>query len=158
MKKTEGLDLTDLLERGQRATERLGPATDELTEILAQIERTLAARKLGIERRVVLEEGRVEDTDDGPLYTPTTFLAFRKDGKTWRFMIQRGIDNDPDSWSSAPLINASREDRLMSVDHLPDLIEALVRGAEEEIAKVETKRSAAKGILEILKRSSGSHA
>jgi hypothetical protein len=152
--KTEGL--SELLERGQKAAQRLAPATDKLTETIAQIERALTEQRFGSSASIELSSDTEYDDDTGyPIYMEFAALAFRKEGKTWRLMIDSGIAGEPDTWTSSPLINASRELRMLAVDRLPGLVAALVDDAEKRITEVEAKQATADALLATLKRRAG---
>ena len=77
--KTQGL--SKILERGQRAAQRLAPATDKLTETIAQIERSLSEQRLGSRGSVLLSSQDILDDDENYRGTEITNLAFRKVGK-----------------------------------------------------------------------------
>lgn len=70
-------------------------------------------------------------------------------------MIDSGPNDEPEHWSSIPLINASRELRVLAVDRLPELVEELVADAEKRIAEVEAKQATADALLATLKRRAG---
>ena len=151
--KTQGL--SKILERGQRAAQRLAPATDKLTETIAQSERSLSEQRLGSRGSVLLSSQDILDDDENYRGTEITNLAFRKVGKVWRLMIDSGPNDEPEHWSSIPLINASRELRVLAVDRLPELVEELVADAEKRIAEVEAKQATADALLATLKRRAG---
>lgn len=148
--KTQGL--SEILERGQKAAQRLAPATDKLTETIAQIERSLTEQRLASRGSVMLSSEDVEDDEGNHRCTYVTCLAFRKEGKVWRLMIDSGSDEDPEVWKSIPLINASRELRMLAVDRLPELVERLVDNAEKRIAEVGAKQVTADALLATLNR------
>jgi len=147
--------LSRILERGHKAAQRLVPATDKLTETIAQIERSLSEQRLGSRASVLLSSQDILDDDENYRGTEITNLAFRKVGKVWRLMIDSGPDDAPEHWSSIPLINASRELRVLAVDRLPELVEELVADAEKRIAEVEAKQATADALLATLKRRAG---
>lgn len=97
------------LRTGLEAARKLSGATDALTETLAQIERTLSEMRFGVEASAPMDQGER--------------LAFRKEGKTWRLLVEdaSGVPN--------LLINSSRDHRLIAVSYLPDLFTALAEAA-----------------------------
>lgn len=142
--------LVEALARGVRAAETLGAETDALTETLAQIERALDEMRLGVSAFVTLRTE--EDEVDHPTIhsvTTTTALSFVKEGKRWMLAIATTHDLD-DEWRFAPLVNASRELRLLAVEKLPELIEALMTEAERRFEEVRQGHEKARAILDAL--------
>lgn len=97
------------LRTGLEAARKLSGATDALTETLAQIERTLSEMRFGVEASTPMDQGER--------------LAFRKEGKVWRLLIE------DEHQQGNLLINSSRDHRLISVSYLPDLFAALAQAA-----------------------------
>lgn len=145
--------LSEALLRGQKAAEELGAATDQLTEALLQIERALAEQRLGVSASVRLQTTHGFDENSGDEEVDLDDLSFRKEGKRWSLFIDSGPEHPcgPGDWHSIPLANASRELRLLAVEKLPELIDALVRNAESQLAEIHAGRAKALGVLETLK-------
>lgn len=112
---------------------KLATATDELTEQIALLERDLCALRLGVSESILIgtEGSRV------PLW-------FRKEGKTWRFVLVNGNN-------TIPLVNASRETRLLAVDHFPELITKLMESSRSRVAGVEKKAAVVRELRGSLK-------
>lgn len=122
------------LARARQVGAKLASATDKLNASLSAIESELAAMGLGVTASVVMQKISYDDR-------PWSFLkclGFGKLNREWKLFYECG-DDDGDEWDSTPLLNASREIRLMAVDHLPALIDELVKTAEGEIAGVAAK-------------------
>jgi hypothetical protein len=119
----------DLLARARGIAPQLGSATDELNAALTRAEKAIASLRLGVTASVTLSEQREEDAP----YTRLECLTFGKDGAHWRLLIERGIEDEPETWTSTPLVNASREVRVLAADRLPELLEKLIANAEEQV-------------------------
>jgi len=133
--------LTEALARGRAAADQLNSATDQLTETIAKIERALEALRFGVEPSIeILREG-----------DQVTHLAFRKDGKRWMLRIDSAVNPmGCEDWQSIPLVNARRGLRVLAVNRLPDLIDAMVSAAEVRLEEVENSRRSAEVLLKTL--------
>lgn len=109
--------LSDLLARGIKAARELGPATDNLTEELALIERELSELNLGVSASVSMGQGER--------------LEFCKEGAIWRLVVEH-------KGSRNLLINSSRQHRIDAVPLLPALIGALVVETEKKLGEIST--------------------
>lgn len=138
----------------RKAKDRLAPATSKLTETIAQIERSLAEQRFGVEGRVPLREHELRADDDSCVGTWVECLAFKKVDKAWRLVIEAGLDDDPESWHDTLLVNASRELRLAAVLLLPALVEELADNVEKTVAEVEAKQVLADRVLASLQQKS----
>lgn len=148
----EAKRLSEALARAQKAAGNLKPATDQLTEKLAKIERALTDLRLGVTASIELKSEDVED-DGGRHYgTEVTALAFRREGKTWKLMIESGMTED-EHWHSIPLLNASRELRLLAIDRMHVLVERLAEQTEAQVQEVELHRAKADALLAQLQAS-----
>jgi hypothetical protein len=123
-------DLTNLLARAGEIAPKLGSATDELNAAIGRAEQAIASMKLGVSASVTLTE------DSEQSYDRLELLTFQKEGASWRLLVERGIAGEPESWSSTPLVNASRETRLLAADRLPELIAKLITEAESHVELV----------------------
>lgn len=126
-------DLASKLREALRDSEGLATATDELTEEIALLEREVSELRLGVSESVLIGEV-------GSQYP----LWFRKEGKTWRFVVVNGAN-------AIPLINASRELRLIAVDFLPELITKLVESSRSRVAHVRDKALTVRALRDSLK-------
>jgi len=100
--------------------ERLAKATDELNHTIVDAEAALMALGLGVRAEIHI-----------PNY-PGRLLLFGKDGRAWRLFW-----GDEKGGTDTPLINASREQRLVAVALLPMLVDAMHAAAEAETKRVE---------------------
>lgn len=114
-------DLANKLREALRDTEGLATATDELTEEIALLEREVSELRLGVSESIEIGNEN-----------PPRHLWFRKEGKTWRFVVVNGTN-------SILLINASRELRLLAVDLLPSLIAKMVESSRARVTEVRDK-------------------
>lgn len=115
--------------------------TEQINPLIARAERALAALRLSVSASIELEP-----PENGWL----TELAFRKDGKEWRLLVDIRAEDTPfDATDSKPLLSTSRETRLLALSKLAELEAELVknaheqmRGAAETVAKAEAFISA----------------
>lgn len=150
MRLTKAPDLSAALARGVDAAASLNTATDSLTETLGQIERALVELHLGVEASVELRREHIDvGNDHGGTISEETHLRFGKSGKRWTLSLMSSHDL-MNEWHETPLVNASREDRLLAVTKLPELVEALVLRAEERLAEVNAQREKAQEVLAAL--------
>jgi hypothetical protein len=133
---TKSPDLTPLLARAREVAPKLGSAADELNAALARAEEALASLRLGVTASVDLEEDGGSGSDWFEL------LTFGKQGAAWKLLIETGEGGFPETFSTSPLLNASREKRLLAAERLPRLVEELVKEAEEQIAHVRARAEA----------------
>ena len=78
------------------------------------------------------------------IFSSGILAPFRKEGKTWRFVLVNGNN-------TTPLINASREARLMAVDHLPELIAKLAESSRSRVTRVHDKTLTVRALRDSLK-------
>ena len=148
MSEEEADRLSAALSRARKAADNLGPTTDQLTETIAKIERALTEQRFGVTASVALKSEARVDEDGNDFGAELTLLAFRKEGKNWKLMIESGVVGDePDAWHSMPLLSASRELRLLAVDHMHELVDGLADRAEEQVEEVERRRAKAEALL-----------
>lgn len=127
-------DLANKLRGAIPDRETLATVTDGLTEEIALLEREVSELRLGVSESIPLGNKG-----------PPLHLWFRKEGKVWRFMVVGETVN------AIPLINASRELRLIAVDHLPELIAKLVDSSRSRVAVVQDKTDAVRALRDSLK-------
>jgi hypothetical protein len=141
-KKAPG-DLAQALARARDLKPRLEAATDDLNRSIEAAEAALVSLQLGV-RASTLMDGNKDDSLWG------RYLAFGKESKAWRLLIEEGELDEEESWTVTPLVNASRELRLRAVELLPTLVQKLVSTAEAEIKRVEAAATAARNIVTAL--------
>jgi hypothetical protein len=110
------------LDEAKRLAARLAAAADDLNDALRSAEEAFKALGLGVVAEVPFPVTRF----------PDTALGFGKYDKTWCFTVRHGSN-------SYPLVNASRELRLVAVDLIPALASKLVAVAEAETGRVEAR-------------------
>lgn len=111
------------LEAAQLKRTELDLATDELNADLASLEALLKGLRLGVSARTWLT---AQSTDD----LVKRELGFEKLRGVWRLSYVH--DGSP-----SPLAEAPRSMRLLAVDALPRLIQALLMSVQVEVTKVE---------------------
>lgn len=118
------------LQRARRVAPELRAAVDATNLAIERVEEALAALNLGVTASVNLDPKPPSDGDW------LQYVRFGKDGSTWRLMLESGVCGDgKEDWSQSPLLSASKEVRLQAVERLPDLINALVDAAEDQVRR-----------------------
>jgi hypothetical protein len=110
----------------------LAQAADDLNGMIALAEEVLANYKLGVRARVWLDNDQ------------KTTLIFGKHKMWWRLLVEDGSGIEP-------LVNASLEVRLLAVERLPALTEAMLSEAESQVVKVRKATAALKEMVETLR-------
>ena len=109
---------------------KLAAAADSMNLKIAQFEKALKGLNLGVAADVKLW---VSDSDP-----EGEDLRFAKWGGDWHLLVVSWEAYDPENISTKYdlLQNRSREQRLQAVALFPDLVDALILAAEEEIVRV----------------------
>jgi hypothetical protein len=113
---------TQLLAEADEAKANVDANLEELNATISNFETALNSRKFGVHGWVTLET----NTDEGSGVTWSRGLAYRKRGKKWCLLIEAGIDDDPDNWSSEELIHAGRDTRYEAIKHFSELLEDII--------------------------------
>lgn len=118
------------LREGLASAAQLASATEELTEVLEQVEDTLAELRLGVRASVPL--------------TPDRVLSFERQSRMWRLVITGpGYET--------LLINASREVRMLAASRLNLLVAAMANEAAKMITEVRQAKGEAQEYLAALR-------
>ena len=123
--------------RLRNAKESLATWYDRLNAQWADAEKTLRSLNLS---RIVWASFKREtyESDDPTCFRDVEhYLAFLKQDGEWRICYALGEVGDPDSFSTRPVLECSLETRMMALEGLPKLLEAIVEEAEAESAKLE---------------------
>jgi len=125
------------------AKEALSAWYDRLNAQWADAEITL--RSLNLSQNVWASfKGETWESDDGNHIRGIEHcLAFVKQDGEWRICYAVGEVGDPDSFSRRPVLECSLEIRMMALEGLPKLLEAIVQEAEAESAQLEVALGAA---------------
>lgn len=116
-----------LLQHAHAIRPELDASMDRLTEGIARMEKVFTSLKLGVSARVDISNASEAQKD---VYV---LLWFRKEGSEWKFVIDSGFEFEPAGTDhSTPLMKASKELRLRSVQHFRKLLAALIRAAEDQ--------------------------
>jgi hypothetical protein len=105
-------------EREKQIGEELGEAANRLNEGIGLVEESLDALHLGVTASVPLS------VDGG------SRLRFGKRSGAWRLLVENAE-------GESRLIHTSRETRVLAVDRLPALFDALVSAAHSDLAATE---------------------
>src|SRR3954470_11226589 len=107
---------------------KLSRSTDALNARLAQMEKDVAALRLGVEAWVTISSASSDEHDEY-----TTQVGFAKHAGEWKLMRRSGFELDEAIRGASPLLQASREERLIAADRLPELLEELVSSGERQL-------------------------
>jgi hypothetical protein len=137
--------LRESLQRARRIAPEVAAATDAVNGALERVEQALTSLNLGVTAAVELEPCR--SSMDGW----EQYLCFRKDGSTWRLLLESGpMGGDADDYSESPLLNASKEVRLKAIERLPALVDKLVEVAEKHVSQLRAAATKAEALAELL--------
>jgi hypothetical protein len=138
-------EFSSLLSELNKSASELNEGTETVNSVLASVETQLTKMNLGFEvwvpdslSSIQISEYRYQDTE----------LGFAKIGTDWSLAVQvREGKKDPLSgdfdWYPLPipgstrLLDASRPVRVMALQHIPELLEALKSKADEAAATTE---------------------
>lgn len=118
------------VEKLRELSKDLGLATDDLNDALKQAEEMISSFRLGVKAEVVMgmEAGsRIQ------------LLIFGKRDQAWGFYYYDGAfpRTGLSSLEEVPLRSASRAVRVRAVAYLPELFQALLREAKEQISIIQ---------------------
>src|SRR5262249_20062354 len=118
--------------------------SDDLTKHVSFIEEVINKLNLGIKAHVVATQSSNFDESE----THYVRLAYGKFGRKWGLIIEEFTDqqNWPDyvDFETWPFHEAPRELRIIAVDKIPDLLEALVKQSTDITSKLVKKVGFAK--------------
>jgi hypothetical protein len=134
MAETRPNGLAAALQRAQTVSDRLVAATEAINERLREVQTALVRLRLGV-------RGVVDLVLPGDEPEWRRYLVFGKINGDWLLFVESGPHAN-DDFTITPLLNASREIRLASVDVLPLLVQDMVDAAESGVAESEAKARA----------------
>lgn len=139
--------------RLRNAKESLSAWYDRLNAQWADAEKTIRSFNISQNVWTTFKSETLESEDRearGNFFAPVYSLevehclGFLKQDSEWRICYTVGEVGDPDSYSlPRPILDCSLEIRMMALDGLPKLLEAIVNEAESESAKLEVALGAA---------------
>lgn len=141
--------------RLRNAKESLAAWYERLNAQWVDAEKTL--RSFNVPKGVwVAFKDETDETADGKHWRDfERCLAFMKRDGEWRICYSFGEVGDPDSHSLRPILDCSLEVRMLALDGLPKLLQAIVDEAETESAKLEGALGAAAESLASFKAAMG---
>ncbi|MBI3810003.1 MAG: hypothetical protein HY284_06060 [Nitrospirae bacterium] len=149
--------MKELFSRLEGLSARINQASDSLSTTLAQIEVKLRDLRLGVEAWVPTETTQFCDdvgNDDGAMLE---FLGYGKYNGQWQLLIKNQTE-DPDEDGTptrnesppVPLCQQPRETRVKAIQHLPALLEALAKNAENTLQMIESQKAVAQAVIDEL--------
>jgi prefoldin subunit 5 len=129
----------------------LNTASDELRETVASLDESLKRLNVGISAWVKFQS---RDDDTEPESYDEDQIGYAKVNGTWGIALRRVWGDPTRDYHNevGPFLfnDASREMRLQSVDHIPELIEALAREAFNTTKKIEEKNKTLRELAEAI--------
>ncbi len=141
----------DLGTRLRRAKESLSAWYDRLNSQWLDAEKTIQSLNLPTNVWACFEPQTQESGN--PSY-PRDFehcLGYMKLDREWRICYSVGEVGDPDSHDPRPILDCSLEQRVLALEGLPKLLEAVVETAEAQSARFEVALGGAAESLASLK-------
>lgn len=134
------------LETLRKSTSRLNSISDSAARVVKGVESFLAREcSAGVPADVLVES---EDTGAG--CSVFTSLAYRRVGGRFRVTVVTGFDDDPESWSTTPWSNSSRELKLLTFPKLPALVNAVAEEVDKRLSEAEESCALASKMLNAL--------
>lgn len=127
--------MPNLFSRLEELSSQLNASSDALSESIKRVEAKLASLRLGVS--VWLEQPIDTYVYEDDVFK--TFFGYTKVNGTWCLAIKDNSNEiilDPECNTERPLQQASREDRIKALQHIPELIKALEAAAEFELKTV----------------------
>lgn len=120
--------------------DRLARGADALNLKIKELEKSLVSLGLGVSASVVIREDPFSVTE----------LRFCKWSDAWRLMLV-DIAHARDDSDFEPLLNASRERRLVAAENFPLLITQLMAAAERECQRINTATGVTENAIAFVK-------
>jgi hypothetical protein len=145
-----GTNVSALLKQLSSASQTLSEASNKLTEQIKEIEASLASYNLGVVAWVELRNTTEEVDPSVPYVHRIDSLGYSKENGKWGLYVSSSVEEfeDYESWL---LRDAPRELRLLAVDAIPKLLEAMVAKAKELTTEVNSKVDRAKTLAHSLR-------
>lgn len=143
-------NVSALLKQLSSASQTLNEASNKLTEQIKQIEESLGSYNLGIVTWVDLRKTTEEIDPSVPQIHRVERLGYSKRNGKWALYASSSVEEfeDDESWL---LRDAPRDLRILAVDAIPRLLEAMVAKAKELTVEVTSKTERAKTIAQSLR-------
>ncbi|MDB4994672.1 MAG: hypothetical protein JWM74_2104 [Myxococcaceae bacterium] len=135
----KGTTVASGLARARVVAAELSANTDALNDGLARVEAALAP--LGVDASIETTDDAVRSMGYG------TALSFEKHGNRWGLFYAKGLTSEAGTWTPQRLLTCPKVVRLLAIDHLPELIETVVRRAEEQNRMIASSLEKLHGLL-----------
>jgi len=143
-------NVSSLLKQLSSASQTLSAASNKLTEQIKEIEVSLASYNLGVVTWVELRRTR-EELDPSVAYVDRVdSLGYSKKHGKWGLYVSSSIE-EVEHYEWWLLRDAPRELRILAVDAIPKLLEAMVVKAKELATEVAGKTDRAKALAHSLR-------
>lgn len=104
----------------------------KLNSVIEKAEAALRALDLRVSASVQLED----DDPNAAAWGLETYLSFSKYKQKWRLVIESGEPGEPETWSTTPLADAPRSERIEAIQKLAELRVAIHDRAEKDLEKL----------------------
>jgi uncharacterized coiled-coil protein SlyX len=139
--------IQDQLQQLAAAAQTLNELSDQLTKHVGDIETSLNKLNIGITANVKTEQW--SDDEEG-LSSTIWRLGYEKTSKQWGFVIERITEDcrypEAGTYESWAFKDAPREHRLLSVEKIPALLNALLEKSKDVASDISGKVSYAKSL------------
>lgn len=143
-------NVSALLKQLSSASRTLSEASNKLTEQIKEIESSLASHNLGVMAWVELRRTREEIDPNVPYVDRVDSLGYSKKHGKWGLYVSSSIE-EVEHYESWLLRDAPRDLRILAVDAIPKLLEAMVIKAKELATEVTSKTDRAKALANSLR-------
>ena len=128
---------------------RLNQLTDDAAKVIKQVEDFLNVEcSAGVFARVVVS--RIGSSDDEYQNTGARYLAYCRVGPRFRIAVDWAADDNPSEPDPKAWSDCKRDDKLESLEKLPELIAEISKELGDRVKKVEESLEVAKAVKIIL--------
>jgi hypothetical protein len=143
--------MKELFSRLEVLSARINEASDSLANTITQIEIKLQELCLGVEVWVHIDTTQIYADSGNDNGLMDEFLGYGKYNGQWQLLIKSrsGVQVDDGSRGQpVPLYQQSRELRVKAIQHLPALLEALAKNAEDILQMIESQQVVAQAVID----------
>lgn len=143
--------MKELFSRLEVLSARINEASDSLANTITQIEIKLQELCLGVEVWVHIDTTQIYADSGNDNGLMDEFLGYGKYNGQWQLLIKSrsGVQVDDGSRGQpVPLCQQSRELRVKAIQHLPALLEALAKNAEDILQMIESQQVVAQAVID----------
>lgn len=136
-----------LLQSLRSVSDQINRESDQLLRVIKAVEQSIGRLNIGIPvwlDRPILKE---DDPQDHILYESRLSYA-KADDKSWGLYVCHDVNGE--TQEMIRLADATREEKILAMEHLESLIEQLVKAAQQKANRISSAKAAAEEVLEEL--------